>query len=113
MMEDDVSRFWQRVETLKPGSWKELADLVAVDFDLMMTQKYMNRLPRIADLCHFAKKLHTSVEWLVSGFESESAAALRLGNYLDDRLRRIFQALENADESLLQKVEALIQSSIQ
>jgi transcriptional regulator with XRE-family HTH domain len=112
MMEDDVSRFWQRVETVKPGSWKELADSVGVDFELMMTQKSMNRLPRIADLCHFAKRLHTSVEWLVSGYESESAAALRLGSNLDVRMKRIIEALENADESLLQKVESLIQSSI-
>ena len=111
-MDDDVSRFWQRVETLKPGSWKELADLVAVDFEFMMTQKSMNRLPRIADLCHFAKKLHTSVEWLISGYESESTASLRLGYNLDARLKGILDALEGADESLLQKVESLIQSSI-
>lgn len=111
-MEDDVSRFWQRVETLKTGSWKELADLIAVEYDLMMTQRSMNRLPRIADLCQFAKTLHTSVEWLISGYESESTASLRLGYNLDPRLKGILEALEGADESLLQEVELLIKQHV-
>jgi len=111
-VDEDVSRFWQRVESLKKGSWRELADLVFFDYDLMMAQKSMNRLPKIADLCHFARKLHTSVEWLVSGYESESIASLRLGSKLDERLKKIIDILEGADESLLQEVESLIEPHV-
>jgi hypothetical protein len=111
-VDEDVSRFWQRVDSLKNGSWRELADLVSFDYDLMMAQKSMNRLPRISDLCHFARKLHTSVEWLVSGYESESPASLRLGNRLDERLKKIIDFLEGADESLLREVESLIKTRV-
>lgn len=111
-MDEDVSRFWQRVESLKKGSWRELADLVSFDYDLMMAQKSMNRLPKIVDLCHFARKLHTSVEWLVSGYESESIASLRIASKLDERLKKIIDILEGADESLLQEVESLIEPHV-
>ncbi len=108
MAEDEGSRFWERIESLRNLSWKELSDKASVDFSVMIAQKSMNRLPKITDICRYAEILGTSVEWLICGRQPESTFSKHLCADFDDQQKQIFDKLLHADPQLLSKIEEVL-----
>jgi transcriptional regulator with XRE-family HTH domain len=108
-MSDDLSsRFWERVDSIRTISLKELAEAIQVDYNVMIAQKAMNRIPRIDELCRYAHALSTSLEWLVSGRESETLFAGNLLANLDSRLSTIINAVIQADSEVLSEIERIL-----
>jgi transcriptional regulator with XRE-family HTH domain len=108
MAEDEGARFWERIESLREISWKELADKASADFSVMVAQKSMNRLPKITDICRYAETLGTSVEWLISGRQSETAFSKHLYDSLDERQKQIIDKLLHSDAQVLNKIEKIL-----
>lgn len=108
MAEDEGARFWERIESLREISWKELSEKAFVDFSVMVAQKSMNRLPKIIDICRYAETLGTSVGWLITGRQLESAFSKHLYEELDDQQKQILDKLLHADAHVLSKIEKVL-----
>jgi len=108
MSDDESSRFWERIDSIRTMSLKELAESIQVDYNVMIAQKAMNRIPRINELCRYARALNTTVEWLVSGRESEILITNNLLANLDSRLSTIINAVLQADSEILSEIERIL-----
>ena len=108
MSDDESSRFWERVDSIRTLSLKEIAESIQVDYNVMIAQKAMNRIPKINEHCRYARILNTTVEWLVSGRESEALAMNNPLANLDSRLTTIIEAVIQADSQILSEIERIL-----
>lgn len=72
-----MNDFYERVKTLAKSQNKNLRELIescGMNYDSYNSYKRYGNLPRANEAVAIAKALHTTVEYLVTGEESDSAA---------------------------------------
>lgn len=102
--------FWNRVDSKKNCSSKELADKVGMNYSSMLTMRSRCNLPNMEMMIRFSKELGASIDWLLTGCGTSMSEEAKYVEENPDARILIRAIMKNP--KILPLVSALIETDV-
>lgn len=106
----DALHFWQRIDSLNKETLKDLCEKSKVDYKRVMHNRTDCRIPKAEDLLYLAKSLGSSVEYLLTGENSNTFSPEAQFVETNETMRTLVRYCMN-DTRLLPALELVIEQT--